>query len=250
MGNKTKINLFLIALGVITIILSLYLNDDGFFRYILTYLGVLSITLTLPDWKIFKIIKIIISIPAGIFFYIGPLLKVFFVFTYAYLLPFGLFSFFYKYVPIYILNFNLSYASKVYLVLTSTTIFVTLFSEKIMIWTNKIINENNPDELVSLYHSLGTHLINKHRTRYIIFFSFFIYLIIYSLTSLNQNDLFNIENTNVAIMQTFGTYIAFDRLISNRNLFEFKPKIFLQKLSKIWIFDYNDNKIGSKKNND
>lgn len=119
-----------------------------------------------------------------------------------------------------------------------------------MIWSNKIINNDNPEELVNLYHNLGNHLINKQRTRYLIFFGFFLYLIIYSIASLNEIELFNIKNTNVAVMQTFGTYIAFDRLISNRTLFDFKPKTFLHKISKIWVFDFNPNKDEIKNNNE
>lgn len=75
-------------------------------------------------------------------------------------------------------------------------------------------------------------------------------MIIYSITSLNEIELFNIENTNVAVMQTFGTYIAFDRLISNRTLFDFKPKKFLHKISKIWVFDFNPIKDEIKNNNE
>lgn len=251
MSDKRKMNLFLIIFGFITILISLYINkSNSIFGYILTYVGLVSITVTIPDWKILGVIKSIILIPAGVLMIVGPLFKVFFVFIYAYLMPLALFALFYKYVPIYFFNLDLTYASNVYLTLTTTFIFITLFSEKIMIWSNKIINNDNPEELVNLYHNLGNHLINKQRTRYLIFFGFFLYLIIYSIASLNEIELFNIKNTNVAVMQTFGTYIAFDRLISNRTLFDFKPKTFLHKISKIWVFDFNPNKDEIKNNNE
>ena len=251
MSDKRKMNLFLIVFGFITILISLYINkSNSIYGYILTYVGVVSVTVTIPDWKFLRAIKSIILIPAGVLMIIGPLFKVFFVFIYAYLMPLALFALFYKYVPIYFFNVDLTYASNVYLTLTTTFIFTTLFSEKIMIWSNKIINNENPEELVNLYHNLGNQLINKQRTRYLIFFGFFLYLIIYSIASLNEIELFNIENTNVAVMQTFGTYIAFDRLISNRTLFDFKPKTFLHKISKIWVFDFNPNKDEIKNNNE
>ena len=251
MNEKRKINLFLIVFGMIIIIFSLYINTShSMYGYILTYIGIVSITVTLPEWKFLKWIKIIILLPGDILSIIGPLFKISFVFFYAYLMPLIVFAFFYKYVPIYFFNIDLTYASNVYLTLTSTFIFITIFSENLMVWFNRIVNNDNPGELINLYDNLGTHLINKQRTRYLIFFGFFLYLIIYSIASLNEIELFNIKNTNVAIMQTFGTYIAFDRLISNRTLFDFKPKTFLHKIAKIWVFDFNPDKDENKNNNE
>lgn len=240
MTDKQKTDLFLIILGIITILFSFYLFDtNSIYCYFLTYLGIVFITFTIPDNKFINWIKFIILLPTGVLAIIGPLLKVLIVFFLAYLLPLMLFAIFYKLALIYFFNVDLSYASNVYLTLISTLIFITLFSEKLMIWFNDVFNGNNPEKLINLYQNLGFFLINKQRTRYFIFFGFFLYLIIFSIASLNEINLFDTKNINVAIMQTFGTYIAFDRLITNRNLFEFKPKTFLQKMSKIWVFEFN-----------
>ena len=59
MNEKRKINLFLIVFGMIIIIFSLYMNTShSMYGYILTYIGIVSITVTLPEWKFLKWIKI------------------------------------------------------------------------------------------------------------------------------------------------------------------------------------------------
>lgn len=116
-----------------------------------------------------------------------------------------------------------------------------------MKWSNKIINNDNPDELVDLYNNLSFHLINRNRTKYLIFLGFFLYIIIYSISSLNDFSIFDDSKINIAIMQSFATYIAFDRLLNSKALFDFKPKEFLSKMSKIWNFDFNP-KIENEEN--
>ena len=240
MTDQRKINLFMIVLGIITVIISLYINKSGSgYGYILTYMGLVFIVITLPENKYLNWFKAIILIPAGIIGFIGPLMKILFEFIFAYFLPLGIIAMFYKFVPTRVFDININYSAKVYLTLTTTSIVTTLCSEKLMIWCRKTMNSDNPAELLHLYHDLGNHLINKQRTRYIIFLAFFCYIVLYSIASLNDIELFSVKNINVAVMQTFGTYIAFDRLISNKNLLEFSPKLFFSKISLIWGFDFN-----------
>jgi len=248
MTDQKKTNLFMIVLGIITITFSIYFNkENSAYLYIITYMGIVFIIITLPDNKYFNWFKAIVLIPAGIIGVIGPLLKILFEFIFAYFLPLGFIAMFFKYVPEQLLNINIAFAAKVYLTLTTTSIFITLCSEKLMIWCRKTMNSDNPRELLHLYNDLGNLLINKQRTRYTIFFSFFCYLLLYSIASLNNIELFTVKNTNVAIMQTFATYVAFDRLLSNKNLFEFNPKLFLSKISLIWGFDFSQNKNQNSK---
>lgn len=232
--------IILIIFGILLILISIFIYELSFiFRSFFLYIGLVLITIAIPDLKAINWIKLIILLPIAILGIIGPLLKFFFVFMCAYLVPFSLFALFFKKIPIYLFNIDLTYASNVYLTLISSLIFITVFSEKLMIWFNEIMNGNNSKELTELYENLGIHLINKQRARYLIFLGFFLYLITYSLANLNEIELFEIKNVNVAIMQTFGTYIAFDRLMSNKSLFEFKYKVFENKILKIWNFYFS-----------
>ena len=239
MTDKRKKNI-LIIFGILLILISLFIYKLNFILgCVLSYIGLVLIAITIPDLREFNWIKLIILMPFAILGIIGPLLKFFVVFMCAYLMPFCVIALFYLKIPIYLFNIDLTYASNVYLTLVSSLIFITFFSEKLMIWFNEVFNGNNSKELTELYQNLGILLINKQRARYLIFFGFFLYLITYSLANLNEIELFEIKNVNVAIMQTFGTYIAFDRLMSNRSLFEFKYNVFQNKILKIWNFDFN-----------
>lgn len=240
MIDQRRTNLFMIAFGIITILISIWMNKIASnYSYIITYMGIVFITIAMPDHKYLNWLKTLILIPAGIIGIIGPLAKILFEFIFAYFLPLGLIAIFYKFVPKYFFGIDVNYAAKVYLTLTTASIFITFWSEKLMIWCRRTMNGDNPEELLDLYKDLGHHLINRQRTRYLIFLAFFCYILVYSTASLNNIELFTVENTNVAVMQTFGTYIAFDRLISNKNLFHFSPKLFLAKILPIWGFDFS-----------
>lgn len=248
MLNKvsTKTILFLIV-GMVMILIPIILELDRFLSIFIIYIGITVITFIVPDYKYINWLKIIIFLPMALLMLIGPLSKVFFIFTYGYLMPLGIIALFFKFIPIFFFDIDLSYSSNVYLTLTLTSLFVTLYSERIMKWSNKIINNDNPDELVDLYNNLSFHLINRNRTKYLIFLGFFLYIIIYSISSLNDFSIFDDSKINIAIMQSFATYIAFDRLLNSKALFDFKPKEFLSKMSKIWNFDFNP-KIENEEN--
>jgi hypothetical protein len=237
--------LFFVIFGILIIISSIYFNSTNELSgYVITYVGTAIIIIALqdyPNWKFLNIIKIVILIPVYVLGIIGPLMKVLALLMFTYLLPSMIITIFLKFIPKNVFNIDLSYSANAYLALTFSLIFVTIFCEKFIIFFNKIINNDNPEELVDNYSNLTLHLINKARTKYLIFFSFFCYIIIYSVSSLNNTEIFEMKNTNVAIMQTFGTYIAFDRLISNKNLFILDFKLFLKKITKIWIFDFQKN---------
>lgn len=240
MEDRRILNLSMFLIGAIIIWISIVINQSNLFiGYFLTYIGIVAVTLAIPDWKFLKWVKAIILIPAGILMLIGPLNKVFLAFVMAYIMPLATIALFFKYIPLKIFNLDLSYAANAYLVLTISLIFVTIYGEKLIRFFNGILNDNNPEKLVNNYSELALHLMNRSRTKYFIFFMFFCYIIVYSVASLNDIEIFEIKNTNVAIMQTFGTYIAFDRLISNKDLFVFKPKDFLLKLTTIWRYDFS-----------
>jgi len=239
--RKTKISNSTIfsILGILIIILSLYFNDShNVYSYIITYIGIFAVILQIPDNKYTLPVKVVFLLPALILGLIGPLLKICFFMLFAYFLPAGIIALFFKVVPVWLFNIDLSYTSNLYLALTFSLIFITIFSEKLIIMINKIMNIEHGDELVENYSNLTLHLINRARTKYLIYFLFFCYIIIYTVYNLNDIELFEIKNTNVAIMQTFGTYLAFDRLISNKNLLILEPKLFISKIYKIWKFDF------------
>src|SRR5690606_35468745 len=98
--------------------------------------------------------------------------------------------------------------------------------------------------------SLALSLANKNRVRFIIYLSFFIYLIFFSIERLNNIQIFQTELYNFAVFYAFATYIAFERVVYNLNLMKFEPRVFYSKLYNAWnsegFFD-NFKKEESKK---
>jgi len=57
--------------------------------------------------------------------------------------------------------------------------------------------------------------LNQEKTRLIIFIIYFVLLLIFNFALLNKIQLAQLEKMDVAIIQSFATFLAFDRVHSN-----------------------------------
>jgi hypothetical protein len=79
------------------------------------------------------------------------------------------------------------------------------------------------DELIA-------HIINKENIRFVIYISFFIYLVVYSYKMLGNSSILETSLHDKAILQSFLCFLAFDRVILNSKQVVLLPSIFLNKL--------------------
>ncbi|MCD8401305.1 hypothetical protein G1K66_12320 [Tenacibaculum finnmarkense] len=77
---------------------------------------------------------------------------------------------------------------------------------------------------------LTEYVLNKENIRFIIYSSFFIYLIIFSFQLLQNSSVFEIAEKDRAIYQSFLCFLAFDRILLNSNKFILLPSQLLKKM--------------------
>ncbi len=227
--------------------LHLFEKDSGsYYSYFFLYLGLYTSSHLLPNWIIFKQIKILIAIPAVLILLLGPLMQVFFFIIYALIVPFSIIALIYKIVPEYVFGVDLNYSTKLYLILVTGTITTTLFVEKIMLKVNQGLNYDKPEKRQKSQMELALTLVNTERIRFIIYTLFFCYLVIFSLSKLADFEIFTIPKINLSIFYSFVTFIAFERIIHNLKLMKFRPRTFLIKLFNTWekhdYFKHDDDK--------
>jgi hypothetical protein len=237
MKNWFKKNIFLMIFSIVFFGLaywSNYYESEYPYSYFLYYIAISSTSSLLPDWILFKQIKNIIGLPAAILMLSAPLIEVFYFLMFAFVFPFFLIYRLVDLISASLLNNNLNSATELYLVLVLGTIFITLFCEKTIKFMNKVMNYEKSKQRINSNLDLALSLANKSKVRFVIYLSFFIYLIIFSVERLNNIQIFETEQFNFAVFYSFATYIAFERILHNLNLMQINPKLFYSKLYKAW----------------
>ena len=239
MKNWFKKYIFLIIFSIVFFGLAYWTNyyegeNEYPYSFILYYIAISSTSSLLPDRIVLKQIKNIIGFPAAILMLSAPLIEVVFFSMFAFVLPFLLIYKLENLISASLLNNSLNSATKLYLVLVLGTIFITLFCEKIIKIMNKVMNYEKSKQRINSNLDLALSLANKSKVRFVIYLSFFIYLIIFSVERLNNIQIFETEQFNFAVFYSFATYIAFERILHNLNLMQINPKLFYSKLYKAW----------------
>ncbi|NER15120.1 hypothetical protein GWK08_16820 [Leptobacterium flavescens] len=230
----------IISISLVVIFLAfVFFSEESFkglnnLAYFFLYMGISIFSWTLPKNRIFNIIKIILAVPYLILMFLMPFFGFLYASIYGILGPLAAITIFIHYVPEYLFNVDLLFATKLYLVLTIWSIVVVSFSEKIMRRVILIQDNDKPNNRKEKQIDFTLSLINNGIIKYIIYLSFFISLVIFSFTRLNQIEIFDNNDLNTAIIQSFVTFIAFDRLIMNKQLFKFSRIEILKNLMNVW----------------
>lgn len=90
---------------------------------------------------------------------------------------------------------------------------------------------------------LTNYVLNKENIRFIIYSSFFIYLIIFSFQYLQNSSIFEIEEKDRAVYQSFLCFLAFDRLLLNSKRFILIPSELLKKMINSIVGDKEEKKL-------
>ncbi|MAC94212.1 MAG: hypothetical protein CMC96_01790 [Flavobacteriales bacterium] len=78
--------------------------------------------------------------------------------------------------------------------------------------------------------ALTEYVLNKENIRFIIYSSFFIYLLMFSFQYLQNSSIFEIGEKDRAVYQSFLCFLAFDRLLLNSKRFILMPSELLKKM--------------------
>ncbi|MBZ9731692.1 hypothetical protein LB467_18570, partial [Salegentibacter sp. JZCK2] len=73
------------------------------------------------------------------------------------------------------------------------------------------------------FKELTDYLISGNNIRFMIYISYFIYLLLFNIFDLQNQNLYSNSMIDKAVLQSFITFIAFDNVLKNFKNLEFKP---------------------------
>jgi chromate transport protein ChrA len=142
--------------------------------------------------------------------------------------------------------FNLTDQTIIFINLTFATCFSVAFYKLILnivyrfgpfrIKSSEKIKKFKLDELTE-------YVLNKENIRFIIYSSFFIYLLIFSFQYLQNSSIFEIGEKDRAVYQSFLCFLAFDRLLLNSKRFILMPSELLKKMLNSIVGDEEEKKL-------
>lgn len=230
--------------------LAYYKIENHFYSSLLIYTaicGFLAILSTIVKNKILKKLTNIILFPLGIILTIGNfIIPIGFLFIHLlYYVAFVIL------IPSAILKlltvFDIYHINQIptltYIKFTSSVFIAVLFNYQI----RKLIYKISPARINSSkklkpyeLDKLTDYMLSENNVRFLIYSLYVILLIITNYTNFEENYLsINITNDK-AILQSFVTFIAFDRALSLLKQLEFKPSDFLSKIIKSIANKYKD----------
>tara|TARA_R110001592_G_scaffold150002_1_gene375615 strand:+ start:170 stop:895 length:726 start_codon:yes stop_codon:yes gene_type:complete len=90
---------------------------------------------------------------------------------------------------------------------------------------------------------LTDYVLNKENIRFIIYSSFFIYLLVFSFQYFQNSSIFEIAENDKAVYQSFLCFLAFDRLLLNIKKFLLIPSELLKKMLNSIVGDEKKQKL-------
>lgn len=131
---------------------------------------------------------------------------------------------------------------QVYLILSFTVICSIIFYKQI----RYIVHAFSParfknSEKLKPYNieELSNYLLSENNIKFVVFIIYFILIVIVNFYNFQDLSYYKTEKIDKAVIQSFVTYIAFDRIISSLKQVEFKPSEMVKKLRLSIINKYN-----------
>jgi len=135
-----------------------------------------------------------------------------------------------------------------FIILSIGTITATLFQKQISFITFKVLpftaRKSEKINRVKLTQ-LCEYIVSKKNIKFTIYFLFFIALITFNIFGFQKTSLYGNPNIDKAILQSFVTFIAFEKMASYLKETEFKPSNLLS-LIKSSVFNETEIMTGKK----
>ncbi len=178
--------------------------------------------IVISPWTLLRAFMIIaippLSIQMVLYFYLGL----------AFLIPLLL-----KNLDINFSIFSLQPETWTYIVLTIGCMFAFLGNKILRYFVYRVFpfTASKSDRAKnSTLLELNDYIISKNNIRFVIFFIYFIYLIIINFLNLEGENFYTTPENDTAVLQSFVTFIAFDRILAASQNTEFKPSKLLSIL--------------------
>lgn len=128
---------------------------------------------------------------------------------------------------------NLTETTHIYIIVTFTVVIATLLNSQI----KQLIYLLSPFRISQLqklnrtdFKELTDYLLSENNIKFIIYFFYFLYLLIINFFNFQQHSFYSNPETDKAVLQSFITFIALERLITNLKELDFKPSEMLKRL--------------------
>jgi len=252
--KEIKAIFIFVILGIIILgfpTLLAYFKIEHYFYYtLISYIflcAVLAILSSILKSKILKKITNIILFPAGIILTIGTfilplgflLIHLLYYVAFVILIPAIILKSL-TFLDIIEINNN---STLTYIKFTFSVFIAVLFNYQI----RKLIYKISPARINSSkklkpyeLDKLTDYMLSENNVRFLIYSLYVILLIVTNYTNFEENSLTVNPSNDKAILQSFVTFIAFDRALSLLKQLEFKPSDFLNKIVKSIINKFKD----------
>ena len=128
---------------------------------------------------------------------------------------------------------DLKITTHIYLIVTFSVITATLMNRQMKQLTYRF----SPMQLYSTHISkrfefnrLTEYFLSEHSIKFVIYFSYFVYLLIFNLFTFEEHSMYSSPLMDRAVLQSFITFLALERLIANLKDLDFKPSEMLKLL--------------------
>ncbi len=111
-------------------------------------------------------------------------------------------------LPEKIFQFRFEFSAIIYIIFSTTAIILTT-------WGNKINSRIRRLFFKGYTGSVYKQMLDQKNFRFVLMFVYFIAIIVFTLASLMSHTFFSSDKMEYSIIQSFATYIAYDRLIRN-----------------------------------
>lgn len=129
----------------------------------------------------------------------------------------------------------------IYIIATTGAITATLLHKQITYLTFKIIpftSRKSWRKKREKLCKLCEYIVSKSNIKLIIYSIFFITLIIFNILGLQERSYYVNSNIDIAILQSFATFVAFERILDDLKLTEFRPSELI-KILNLSVFKRN-----------
>ncbi len=252
-----------ILLGLLTVVFAFIfwlsnrfidINSNSGFITISIFLVYSILTLWIGSYikestnKILKILVIIISFPFLVVFlilkfshpFIAVILNLIYYLFFSLIIPASAILILKKLELV-----NISYEIGVFIVLTISTIVSVSMNKYLMKFINKyspaIKKDSKSEDNIEII-KLVEYLFTPNNVRFTIYLLYFVYLIILSIKYLENESLFKTASTDMAILQAFLVFLAYDSIRINSRDIKALPSVILRAILKIQTHDNSKEK--------
>ncbi len=138
--------------------------------------------------------------------------------------------------------FQLSDAVLLFLNLTIPALLIVLFHEhyvKMVTWGVLKLHDDGTNRFNQQIHRITGYTFNYRTIKFLIYSAYFLYLFTYSLYAINQRTFLG-DELDMAIMQSFLTFLAFEQLVANRKDFVLRPSQLFARLTENFKINLDD----------